>query len=147
MAELPSVFNAKDSEKMGGFEPVPVAWYIAEVTKSEVKDTAAGTGKYLNLQSKIVEPEEYAGRVFFTLLNLVNPNPTAVEIANKELASLCEACDIDEIEDSVDLHGIPYGVRLKIVAGNANYPPKNQASAYKPASEVEFDEDSPFEAA
>ena len=145
MAELGSVFNAKDNEKMGGFEPVPAGWYLAEVIKSEMKATNAGTGKYLNLQWKITEGE-HKGRMFFTLMNLVNPNPIAVEIAQKELASVCEAMDIEELEDSVDLHETEIGVRLSVKAGDANWPPKNEAKQYKPASEVVVEEegDSPF---
>ena len=135
MAQLPDVFNAKDSEKMGGFEPIPAGWYLAEITKSEMKDTAAGTGKYLNLQMKVVDGE-FAGRYLFTLLNLVNPNPVAVEIAQKELASICEACDIDELEDSTELHGIPMACRVAIRAGNSNYPPKNEIKAYKPEADL-----------
>lgn len=145
MAELPSVFDAKNSEKMGDFEPVPAGWYIAEVVKSEMKNTAAKTGKYLNLQFKILEPEAYEGKVFFVLMNLVNPNPIAVEIAQKELASICSAVGIDELEDSVDLHDTPMGVRLTVNAGDANWPPKNVAKAYKAASEVEIEEADPFD--
>ena len=151
MAQLPGVLNAKENEKMTDFSPVPAGWYTAEVVKSEMKNTAAGTGKYLNLQFKILEPEmigevKTAGRVFYVLMNLVNPNPIAVEIANKELASICDACDIDELEDSTELHGIEIGVRLSIKAGDANWPPKNEAKQYKASSEVVLEEegDSPF---
>ena len=146
MAQLPGVFNAKDNEKMADFSPVPAGWYKAEVVKSEMKNTSAGTGKYLNLQFKILEPEAHVGRVFYVLMNLVNPNPIAVEIAQKELASICDACEIDELEDSTELHGIEIGVRLSVKAGDANWPPKNEAKGYKAASEVEFEDedDSPF---
>ena len=145
MAQLPGVFNAKENEKMTDFSPVPAGWYKAEVVKSEMKNTAAGTGKYLNLQWKITEGE-FVGRVFYTLMNLVNPNPIAVEIAQKELASICEDCEIDELEDSTELHGIEIGVRLSVKAGDANWPPKNEAKGYKAASEVEVVEegDDPF---
>ena len=147
MAQLPGVFNAKDNEKMTDFSPVPAGWYKAEVVKSEMKNTAAGTGKYLNLQFKITEAsdEAHLGRVFYVLMNLVNPNPIAVEIAQKELASICSACEIEELEDTTELHGIEIGVRLTVKQGDANWPPKNEAKGYKPASEVEFEEeDSPF---
>ena len=146
MAQLPSVFNAKDSDKMGGFEPIPAGWYIAEVAKSEYKATAAKTGHYLTCQIKILEPEDYKGRVVFNLMNLDNPNQTAVEIAQKELASICEACGLDELEDSTELHGIPMGLRLGIDPGDANWPPKNKIRAYKAAEDVVFEADSPFEA-
>ena len=147
MAQLPDVFNAKDSEKMGSFEPVPAGWYIAQIVKSEYKATAAKTGHYLTCQFKIVEPEEHKGRVVFNLMNLDNPNQTAVEIATKELGSLCEACGIDELEDSVELHGIPLAVRLGIQAGNANWPPKNVIKEYKAEADVELDGDNPFDEA
>ena len=140
MAELPDVFNAKDSEKMTGFEPVPAGWYKAVVTKSEIKKTAAGTGKYINLQWQITEGE-HAKRVFWVLLNIVNPNPIAVEIAQKELASICEAMEIDELEDTEDLHDVEIGVKLKVKPGDANWPPKNETQGYKPASEVEVEEE------
>lgn len=134
---LPDVFNAKDSEKMGGFETTPAGWVIAEVVKSEIKDTKAKTGKYLTCQFKVLEPEKYAGRIIFNLLNLVNPNQLAVDIAQKELASMCEACGIDELEDSVELHGIPLGLQLKVKGATADYPEKNEIKAYKAEAETE----------
>lgn len=146
MAQLPSVFNAKDNEKMGGFEPIPIDWYLAEMTKSEMKKTNAGTGRYLNCQLKVVDGE-YKGRYVFTLLNLENPNPVAVEIAQKELASMCEACGLDEIEDSTELHGIVMAIRVGIEEGTAAYPtPKNVIKAYKAEDEMPEKDDSPFEA-
>lgn len=143
MAQLPSVFNAKDSEKMGGFEPIPAGWYLAEVAKSEYKATKAKTGHYLSLQFKILDGE-YKGRYLFNMLNLDNPNPTAVEISQKELASICEACGLDEIEDSTELHGIPVAVRVVIKDGNAGYPPKNEIKAYKAEADMPEEDDNPF---
>ena len=144
MAQLPSVFNAKENEKMGGFEPIPAGWYLAEVTKSEMKQTNAKTGHYLTCQFKVLEGE-FTGRYLFNLMNLDNPNPVAVEIAQKELASMCEACGLDEIEDSTELHSIPMAVRVVIKPASGAYPPKNEIKAYKPADEMPEDEDdSPF---
>lgn len=146
MAQLPSVFDAKNAEKQSDFEPVPAGWYVLECVKSEYKPTANKNGHYLTCQMKILEPESYKGRVVFNLMNLDNPNQTAVEIAQKELASMCEACGVDELEDSTELHGIPFGARLGIKPGDANWPPKNVIKAYKPLEEVEgMMEDSPFD--
>jgi len=142
MAQLPSVFNAKENEKMGGFEPIPASWYLAEITKTESKKTKAGTGSYITCQFKVLEGE-YEGRFIFNLLNLDNPNPVAVEIAQKELASICEACDIDELEDTVELHGIPMAIRV-VIAHQSGYPPKNEIKAYKAADDMPESEDSPF---
>lgn len=145
MAQLPDVFNAKDSEKMGGFDAIPAAWYLAEITKSEMKDSASGSGEHLDFQLKVLEGE-YEGRYLFVLLNLINQNDTAVEIARKELASICEACGVDELEDSTELHGIPMAVRVAIQPGTNLYPPKNVIKAYKAESEMpESEGDNPFE--
>jgi len=145
MAQLPSVFNAKDNEKMGGFEPIPEDWYLAEIQKSEMKPTKAKTGSYLSCQLKVLEGE-FKGRFLFNLLNLDNPNPVAVEIAQKELASICEACGIDELEDSTELHGIPMAIKVVIKEGSGGYPPKNEIRAYKAEDEMpeKEDDDSPF---
>lgn len=147
MAQLPSVFDAKNTEKQKDFEPIPQQWVIGEVTKSEYKATAAKTGHYLTCQIKVIAPEEHKGRMVFNLMNLENPNQTAVEIAQKELASMCEACGIDELEDSTELHGIPFGMRLGIKPGDANWPPKNVIKSYKTVEEAELimEEQSPFE--
>jgi len=148
MSMLPEVFNAKDNEKMGGFEPIPAGWYLAEIAKSEMKDNKSGTGRYLTCQLKVLEGE-FQGRYLFNLLNLVHPNQQAVEIAQKELASICEACELDEIEDSTELHGIAMAVRVVIKEGNDQWPAKNEIKAYKLESEmpeVESDEN-PFEKA
>ena len=147
MAMLPNVFNSEGKEKMG-FSVLPAGWYEAEIVKSEVKDTKAGTGKYLMLQFKIINHDEYNGRFIFTNLNLVNPNQTAVQIAEKELATICDACGTNVIEDSAELHDIPLGVKLTVKAETAQWPAKNEIKGYChindiPQSESNGD-DSPF---
>lgn len=142
MAQLPSVFKANKDSKMG-FDPLPAGWYIAEIVKSEYKANAAKTGHYLTCQFKVIAPEDQKGKVVFNLLNLDNPNQQAVEIANKEFDVLCTACDVDEVEDSTELHGIPLGIRLTIDPGDANWPPKNVIKDYKAETETDLN-DGPF---
>src|SRR5690606_36007197 len=51
-------------------------------------------------------------------LNLDNPNKTAVQIANQELAELCRACGFPGgIEDSEELHGIRFTAEVDIKKG------------------------------
>lgn len=128
MAMLPSVFNAKDSEKMTDFTPLQPGWYEAEIVKSSIVDTKAGTGKYIKLQFKTT----YNGkpRFVFTNLNIINPNPIAEEIAKKELATICEACGVDEIEDTADLHNIQIGIRITIKPATAQWPAGNEIKSY-----------------
>jgi len=133
MAILPNVFKADDSPS--GYEPIPAGWYEAEVVKSEMKDTKSG-GKMLSVQFKVLEGE-HENRLVFANFNLINANPTAVEIAQRELGNLVNACGLDEVEDSADLHSIPIAIKVKIQEGNAAYPePRNAIAAYKPLSEM-----------
>lgn len=131
MAILPSVFSAESNRGTGSsFEPMPAGWYEAEAVKSEIKDTAKG-GKMLSVQFQILEPEDFAKRRVFANYNIENANPMAVEIAYRDLAALCDACGIPEVEDTVDLHNIPIQIKLKIESGNSQYPDRNAIVGYK----------------
>lgn len=130
MAQLPSVFNTEDHDEMSGFEPLPAGVYVSEIIKSEVKDTRDKTGKYISLQFKVTEGK-HKGRYIFANLNVVNKNAQAVEIAQRELKSICVACGFEgELEDTVDLHEIPIGIKLKIKPADANWPASNQITKY-----------------
>ena len=130
---LPNVF--KGEETTSSYEPIPAGWYEAEVTKSEMKDTKSG-GKMLSVAFKVIEGD-YEKRIVYANFNLVNSNPQAVEIAQRELGNLIHACGLEEIEDSVELHGIPVGIRVKIQDGTPAYPdPRNAIAGYKLASEL-----------
>ncbi|MBF6949467.1 DUF669 domain-containing protein, partial [Acinetobacter baumannii] len=52
------------AQKGGDFAPIPVGTYIAQINRSEIKSTKAGTGSYLSLGFQIVEGE-YEGRMIF----------------------------------------------------------------------------------
>jgi hypothetical protein len=79
MADLDG-FNAHEVEPTASFEAIPAGKYLAAITDSEMKPTKNGSGSYLQLTFTILEGE-YKGRVVWARLNLVNPNQTAVKIA------------------------------------------------------------------
>lgn len=63
MAILPNVF--RPSEVTDTSELLPDGEYVMQVTKSSIKDTKAGTGKYISFVFTVLEPEEHAGRMVF----------------------------------------------------------------------------------
>lgn len=144
MALLPSVFRAQDHESMDDFSPVPIGDYLSQIVKSEVKPTKAAKEKMdsgdnssieskariLVIQEKILDGE-YKGRLIFVNLNIVNPNSTAMEIANKELRSICDACGKAQVEDSAELHMIPHKITVGITPANASFPEKNKITKYE----------------
>lgn len=105
MAVLGARFNAEsyDTEQRD-YENLPNGVYRLEVTDSEVATTKKGDGTILKLKYSVIEPEEYAKRLIFGNITLENPNTQAQEIGQRQLASLCRAIGLSEIEDSEELH-------------------------------------------
>ena len=110
--------------------------YLMHIVKTEFKETKKKDGHYLACQLKVIEGEN-KGRVVFINLNLDNPNPVAVEIANKELNSICQACGLEGVEDSDELLNIPMSVKLKVKKGDAQWPDSNETVSYAPADEFD----------
>ena len=141
MPLLPQVANTEgNNETQEDRSPIPAGDYMMHLVKSEFKPTKAKTGHYLACQFKVLEGD-YKGRVVFTNLNLDNPNPVAVEIANKELNSICSACGKEGVEDSDELLNIPLVVSVKVTPGDANWPPSNEITGYASADEANAMED------
>lgn len=122
-------FNASEVPEDKGFEVIPAGDYSAQIIQSEMKETKAGTGHYLELRIQILD-EDYAGRLVFERLNLDNPNDTAVKIAQRALADICTACGVVEVEDSEELHGIEMTVRLSVQEPKGDFGASNVVKKY-----------------
>lgn len=111
-----SGFNANEVPE-STYGAMPPGMYAVLATASEVKDTKAGTGQYLQFTIDVLE-EKYNTKKLWARLNLWNPNPTAVTIAQQELAALCKAVGIVTPNDSSELCNIPFVVKLGIEKDN-----------------------------
>ena len=135
MSELPEVFSIDDdTERMSEFGILPTdPLYLGHIKKSEIKKTKAGTGLRLNMQVEIEEcknPEvKCEKRLVFIGLNIKNPSEQCVKISQKELASICDAVGIEEVEDSDELHDISFGFKLG-VESSEGYDDKNVIKKY-----------------
>jgi hypothetical protein len=89
------------------YGPLPAGEYEMVITRSASKPTKAGTGSYLELEMQIASGE-HSGRRHWERLNLDNPNSTAVRIAQEALAKLCLALGLEHVEDSEQLHDLPF---------------------------------------
>lgn len=135
MARMLSQFNAKDNEKMGDFTPIAAGIYLAQIVKSEMKETKDSEGHYLELRFQILEGE-HNNRIVFERLNLQNKNVQTVEIAAKTLATICEICGVDLLDDSEQLHNIPMNIKVVIKAAKAQYAEQNEIKGYEKCSGV-----------
>ena len=90
MARLGETFDATTVEPNKPLEALPPGRYVVQIVNSEMRPTKDGMGQYLWLELDVLEGE-YAGRKLFDRLNLINANPTTVEIAQRTLSAICHA--------------------------------------------------------
>ena len=128
MAMLPKVFSTSNVEADSN-DLLPEGWYTAQIVKSEIKDTSTG-GKYLSLHFKIVEGD-FANRMVFANLNLVNANATTVRIAEQMLKKISDAVGEDDYEDTSVLHGQDLQIKVKTQPATSNYPAKSDVKDVK----------------
>jgi len=129
MANIGS-FNSDEHEPLSNFDPLPAGQYLAYISESDVVATKAGTGERLKL-TWIIAEGEYADRKLFDSINLVNPNPKAVEIGKRQLADIVRACGKLVIEDSMELHEIPVILDVREKAAEGEYKAGNEIKGYK----------------
>lgn len=108
-------FNATNIDISSQFDAIPAGDYEAMVTGSAMKSTRDGTGQYLELTLEI-QSGQFQGRRLWDRLNLVNRNHKAVEIAQKQLAQLCHAIKVLEVQTPEQLHHRPF--IMKVAAKN-----------------------------
>ena len=97
-------FDATTVEPSTTFDAIPKGEYLAMAVDSELKDTKAGNGQFLQIVWEIVDGE-HKGRRLWSRLNIVNANDTAVKIARAELSAICHAVEVMKPKDSTEFHG------------------------------------------
>tara|TARA_R110000796_G_scaffold188135_2_gene305052 strand:- start:1774 stop:2289 length:516 start_codon:yes stop_codon:yes gene_type:complete len=133
MAFLDEEFNLDDMPASGGsdgdFQPIPAGWYTAKIAGAEIKDTKAGTGKYISLRLDITGPT-HEGRVVFTNLNTRNPNPKAEEIARQQLGDIMRSIGLPKLKDTDQLIGGDLSIKVT-VKNDATYGAGNEVKGFK----------------
>lgn len=130
MAQLPNgAFDATQVEPQESFDPIPAGEYNVLIEDSEMKPTKSGNGEYLQITFSVLDGQ-YNGRKIWDRLNLLNPNQTAVDIANRTLSAICHATGVMNLTDSVQLHGKTLRVKVA-VSQREGYDPSNEIKAYK----------------
>ena len=113
MANLNGIYDPT-AEAGTDFSPIPTGEYLAVITDSDMKPTNANTGEYLELTHEIIDGP-LKGRKVWARLNLVNNNAQAVEIANRDLASIRAATGVANPKDSQELHNKPMVIRVEFI--------------------------------
>ncbi len=110
---------------------IPKGDYPLRICDSEVKATAAGTGTILLLTIEIIDGQ-HAGRKVFDQINLTNPNEIAVTIGRERLGAYCHALGVAVLNDSQQLHNIPFTGRIIIKEDKSgDYDDRNEVRSIK----------------
>lgn len=115
------------------FTPLPTGEYNAQIVDSDVKPTKNNNGHYAELTFEVMDGP-HKGRKAWARLNLDNPNPKAVEIAQRELSAICHATGwLKPVSDTQVLHYKPLVIRVEYVQadGVKRTTDTNEIKAYK----------------
>ncbi|MBI4968209.1 MAG: DUF669 domain-containing protein [Rhodospirillales bacterium] len=113
MAHFGATFDATAVEPSKPIELLPPERYVVQIVASEMRATKDGQGQYLWLELDVLEGE-FQGRKLFDRLNLVNSNPTTVEIAQRTLSAICHATGRMQVQDSEELHLVPMMADVRV---------------------------------
>ena len=113
MARFDNSFDATGIEPAAGYDVLPAGKYVAQIIESEMRVTSNGMGQFLWLMLDILDGP-LQGRKAYDQLNLINPNPTTVEMAQRTLSAICHATGQLHVSDSEDLHFKPMTIRVSI---------------------------------
>jgi hypothetical protein len=110
--QMQQMFDARNVEPSVGFIAVPTADYTVRAVKSEPTPTNDGTGGMLVFELEILDGP-YAGQKIMYRLNLWNTkSQQAVSIAWGQLSALCHVTGVFQLQQTEQLHGIPFKVHV-----------------------------------
>lgn len=125
-------FDATTVAPREDFSPIPTGEYIAQIIDSDLKPTKLNNGHYAELAFEVMDGP-YKGRRVWARLNIDNPNPKAVEIAQRDLSAICHAVGKLQVSDTNELHYKPLIIRVEYVTadGVKQKNDGNEIRAYK----------------
>lgn len=123
----------------GSREPLPIGFYNLVITRSVMKPTKAGDGKYLEVEFDIAAPAEYGNRKFWDKLNIFNKNTVAQKIGREQLSDLLKAINLSGEADPEDMVGASVNAYILIEPAKDGWEAKNKCGKYMPSGTTEED--------
>jgi hypothetical protein len=125
-------FDATQVKPAEPFEVIPAGNYLALIEDSDLKPTKAGNGTILELKLSILDGP-YANRKLFVRLNVQHTNQQAQDIGQRQLSQLCHAVGKLHVQDSAELHMIPFIARVVVTQDKTGqYGDRNEVREFKP---------------
>ena len=129
-------FNATEIEPPKEFGALPTDWYEVAIVDSAIEPTKKGDGHKLKIVYQVLSGE-YVNRKIFENLNLDNPNPTAVKIAQETLSAMCHATGVMLLNEPEQLYDIPFGIKVVYEPAKGEYSEGNRVKGWCKLGEIE----------
>lgn len=129
-------FNATNVQPAKEIGAVPTDWYEVSVVDSAIEPTQRQDGKFLKVVYQILSGE-YANRKIFDRLNLDNPNPSTVKIAQEALSAMCHATNVMNLSEPEQLYDIPLGIKVVYEPPKGEYGEGNRVKGWCKLGEIE----------
>lgn len=121
-------FKLKDEQQgLGSFEAIPAGTYVGKVIESSIVKTKDKKGNMMVFVWEVLKGDQKDAKIW-DRVNFENENPKAVEIAQKTLASMCEAIGVKKSKfvDTSQMHGVPCEIKVSIeIDDSGKYDPSN----------------------
>jgi len=120
----------------GGFTLVPKGSYTATISSSELKQNSAKTGRFIELNFKIVGGE-FNNVTVKERINVENASEEAQRIGLSQLSAICHSVSVLKLTSTEQLHGRPLTIDVDVenyekeVNGKMEPRQSNRISAYK----------------
>ena len=109
-------FDATQVNPAGDRSAVPAGNYQVLISNSEIKPNKdKPANRMLTLSMKILDGP-LVNQMIFQNLNILHENPVAQQIAQEKLSAICHAVGVLKINDTAQLHGRPFSVKVGITA-------------------------------
>ena len=128
MADLTG-FNANEYEA-ASFDVLPAGDYDVVIVESDLKETKAKNGHYLELVLQVINGP-FQNRKLWARLNVKNPSEKCQAIGKGQLAEICRAVGVLTPGDSVELHNKPFKVKVKVGQDDKGND-TNEVTGFKP---------------
>jgi hypothetical protein len=104
----------------------------AVIIGSEIKATKDKTGGLVQFELQIIEgPNQGATGAY--RINLYNSNDQARRIAESQFSSICHAVNVMQVQDTQQLHGIPFFIDVNVQKNDERYTEVSKVYAYEPS--------------
>jgi hypothetical protein len=113
-------FNARAIEPSSAPQPLPAGDYKVIIFESAGEAVSTGKGGMLHLKLRVIEGQ-YMNRELHYYLNLFHESQTTVEIAQRQLSAICHVTGVFDLQNSQQLHNIPFIAVVEIQRDNSSY--------------------------